>query len=358
MNDVQQNHHVTNHNTKQQFNAGVEEPQHTVQADASPVNTEPVAIPIQARSSERAQRKTIRARLNDEAGRKLIFGVSVTILGGTFWGLSGTTASYLFQNYHLDVMWLTSIRQFFAGVLFMLLAFAREREKLKQMWTTPAHRRELLLFALLGIFGNQVAYLMTVKLTNPGTATVLQCLQLLIVMVISCIRLKRLPRKREVAGVALALLGTYLIATGGNPTSLAIPFDGLVLGLLTAAAAAFIVVAPVNILPHYGSTVVTGSAMFSSGILACALAQPWNNLPHLGADGILALIILIVVGSFLAYQLYLQGVKEIGSMRASLLGTVEPISATVLSAIFLGTVFAPTDLIGFALIIAMVFLTV
>ena len=44
-------------------------------------------------------------------------------------------------------------------------------------------------------------------------------------------------------------------------------------------------------------------------------------------------------------------------MRASLLGTVEPVSATVTSALFLGTFFAPTDIIGFAFIIFMVFLT-
>ena len=67
---------------------------------------------------------------------------------------------------------------------------------------------------------------------------------------------------------------------------------------------------------------------------------------------------LIVVGSFLAYLLYMQGVKEIGGVRAGLIGTVEPISATVTSAIMLGIAFAPTDLIGFACIIVMVFLTV
>ena len=58
------------------------------------------------------------------------------------------------------------------------------------------------------------------------------------------------------------------------------------------------------------------------------------------------------------YSHYMQGVKEIGSVRVSLIGTVEPLSATVSSVIVLGTVVTPTDLIGFALIIAMVFLTV
>ena len=86
--------------------------------------------------------------------------------------------------------------------------------------------------------------------------------------------------------------------------------------------------------------------------------QPWNNPPALDAAGWEAFIVLTVVGSFLAYLLYMQGVKDIGSMRASLIGTVEPVSATITSAIALGTVFAGTDILGFALIIIMVFLTV
>ena len=41
-----------------------------------------------------------------------------------------------------------------------------------------------------------------------------------------------------------------------------------------------------------------------------------------------------------------------------MIATIEPISAAVTSALMLGTVFAPTDIVGFAAIIIMVFLTV
>ena len=71
-----------------------------------------------------------------------------------------------------------------------------------------------------------------------------------------------------------------------------------------------------------------------------------------------AFLVLALVGSCLAYSLYMQGVKDIGSMRASLIGTVEPVSAAVTSAIVLGTVFTGTDIVGFACIIIMMVLTV
>ena len=44
-------------------------------------------------------------------------------------------------------------------------------------------------------------------------------------------------------------------------------------------------------------------------------------------------------------------------MRASLLGTIEPITATITTVLMLGTTFSPADLVGFAMILAMVYLT-
>ncbi len=85
---------------------------------------------------------------------------------------------------------------------------------------------------------------------------------------------------------------------------------------------------------------------------------PWENPPALDAAGLAAFFVLAFVGSFLAYMLYLQGVKDIGALKAGLIGTVEPVSATITSALLLGTVFSGTDIAGFAFIIIMVFLTV
>ena len=311
-----------------------------------------------ASAEARARRRTVRDRLNDKATRKLALGMLVTLVGGSFWGLSGTAASYLFDHYQVDTLWLMSVRQISAGVLFLITALVLDRKRLIKVWTTPRDLRTLIAFTFFGFMLNQLFYLLAVRLTNAGTATVLQCLQLIIIMAVTCLRMHRNPRRRELIGLVLALAGTFLIATGGDPTRLSIPPEGLAVGLMCAVGAAGMALLPARILPKYGSTVVTGSAMLTCGVTSCALAQPWAHMPQLGADGWVALAVLIVIGSFLAFMLYMQGVKEIGGMRASLLGTVEPISATVTSALMLGTVFLPTDLVGFALIIAMVFLTV
>ena len=311
-----------------------------------------------ADAASRAARRSMRERLNDRDSRRLLVGVLATLFGGIFWGFSGTSASYLFAHYQIDTIWLLSIRQLLAGAMFMVVILLFDRVRFVQLLKNPRHLAVMAVFTLFGVFGNSFSYLLAVRLTNAGTATVMQCLQLVLIMVYTCIVTRRLPRRRELAGVVLAFAGAFLIATGGDPSTLVIPPEGLAVGLISAVGAACMSIVPAKILPVYGSSIVTGTAMFASGIVLSAFVQPWQSIPAFDPEGWLALAVLIVVGSFLAYNLYMQGVKDIGSVRASLIGTIEPVSATVTSALVLGTVFAPTDLVGFALIIVMVFLTV
>ena len=293
-----------------------------------------IDVPEGTDELSRSTRRAWRDRLNSASTRKMITGVLATLVGGSFWGFSGTSASFLFDTYHVDTLWLMSVRQILAGLLFMAVVVTRDRERLIKLWTTPADRKQLLLFTAFGLLFNQFCYLSAVRLTNAGTATVLQCLQLVIIMGYTCVIDCRMPRTREVIGIGLALGGTILIATGGDPTSLNISPLGLAAGLMCAVSAACM------------------------AVVSCVFVQPWAHMPSLDAAGIEALAVFVVIGSFFAYMLYMQGVKDIGSVRASLIGTVEPVSATITSAVMLGTVFLPTDLIGFVMIIVMMFLTV
>lgn len=310
-----------------------------------------------ADATSRAARKASRARLNSEQSKALAGGAIATLVGGACWGLSGTCASFLFEGYSLNPVWLLCIRQFFAGLLFVTYSLARDRERFLTLWKTREHRRILLAYALFGLYANQLCYLIAIDLTNSGTATVLQALQLVFIMAYVCLRAHRAPKLRETIGLVFALVGTFLIATGGNLGSLSIPPLGLAIGLINAFAAALLAIIPGKILKIYGSNNVTGSAMMLCGLVSCVFVQPWQNAPALDGAGIAALVIMVLVGSFLAFLLYMYGVQVIGAMRASLLGTIEPISATVTSAVFMHTAFSPTDLTGFALIIAMMFLT-
>ena len=220
-------------------------------------------------AASRAWRRIRRSRSNAERDRRAVTGVLATLFGGIFWGFSGTCASFLFENYTVDTTWLMCARQIVSGLIFLIVILSRrtDRGNLVRLLTTKRDVAVLVVFSALGVLLNQYGYLMAVRLTNAGTATVLQCLQLVMIMVYSCWRSRRAPRRREFAGVVLALAGTYLLATGGNPSNLAIPLEGLTIGLVAAVGAACMSIIPARILPKYGASVVTGSGMLLSGIV-------------------------------------------------------------------------------------------
>lgn len=113
---------------------------------------------------------------------------------------------------------------------------------------------------------------------------------------------------------------------------------------------------PAKMIAKWNNFIVNGIAFLVSGLILLPVTQPWNTVPAYDARGWALIAFTIVGGTFGAYWLYMAGVMRVGSMRATMLGTSEPVMATVSSVVWLGQVFAPTDLLGFLLILAMVFL--
>lgn len=291
--------------------------------------------------------------------RRVRRGIVATLVGGTFWGLNGTVSKWLMDAYAIDPLWLVCLRELAACWLFLGAAAvtARGREQLSGVLRSP---RDLLAVAgvsLGAILFSQVAYLEAIDWTNSATATIMQSLGMVLVLSFVCVKMRRRPRRRELLGVALALVGTYLVATGGNPGQLSLPPQGLFWGLACAAAAACLSILPAAPMAKWGNFTVNGLAFLFSGVILSVAYRPWEHMPALDGVAVAVLAACVVVGTFGAYALYLQGVKDAGSMRASLLGTIEPVTATVATVVWLGTSFSPADILGFGLIIAMVYLT-
>lgn len=287
----------------------------------------------------------------------LLRGILITLLGAALWGMNGTIAKVLMERYGADPLWIACFRQLGCCGLFLAAAHIECAGRVGEL-VRDRHAMAAILGVALGSFLlSQVAYLMAISWTNSATATVLQSLQMLICLAYVCFRMKRRPRRRELLGAALALAGTYLIATGGNPGQLQLPLMGLVWGLVAALAGAILAIQPARLLERWGSFAVNGVGFLISGAILAAFYQPWNHMPALDGTGWLLVAVSIVAGTFGAYGLYLEGVKRVGSLRATLLGTMEPAMATVTSVIWLGTLFDPATLVGFALVIAMVYLT-
>lgn len=299
-------------------------------------------------------------------------GIAITLLGATLWGFSGTCSQYLFQHYEIAPLMVTVIRMLGASVAFLVLLLAREssrRQLAAIMHDAPTVRR-VLLFGVFGLFLVQVTYVVTIDLTNAGTGTVLQALNIVFCLLATLVMERRGPRVAEVAAFACAFVATLLVATGGDLGTLSISPAGLAWGLATAVCAAFYTIYPRRLFARWGSVPVTGVGMLVGGLTALAvwfvsplLPQVLGStlgagmaFPQMGADGWLALAAFTFVGTFLAFGLFLYGVSLVGGVRASMLGTIEPVSAMVISTLWLGTPFVTADWAALALMVATVFL--
>lgn len=290
--------------------------------------------------------------------KRTVRGVLLALGGGVAWGFSGTCAEFLFESYEVDPLWLTSTRMMFSGVVFIILTLIFDRVRLVSAFKNRHALAHLIVFGLLGVAFCQMTYLTAIMHTDSGTATVLEMLGLAVIMFYSCRLSHRLPRKREITGLVLALGGVFLIATHGDVTSLAMPVSGLVWGLLAAAGLAFYNLLPTRLIGRWGSMVTIGSGLLFGGFILCIFVQPWTEFSSLRIDGgfLFGFGGLTLIGTVLAGWAYLQAISDIGPVKASLIASVEPISATLFSSCWLGTYFPPVDLIGFALIVIMVLL--
>ena len=289
--------------------------------------------------------------------KKLLKGSLITLLGGACWGANGTLAKYLMETYSVDPLWLVCARELGSCWFFLATAYFMDKQNLKAAATSKKTLWTIFIVGMAGILFNNISYLEAIHYTNSATATVMQSLNMVCILVWMALAHRAMPTGKELIGVALALIGTYLITTGGDIGQLKLPPMGIFWGLATMLSSALFMVLPKNLLEKYGSFVVNGFAMLFTGVAFSLIVQPWNMMPNLDGTGWFLVGVSVVVGTYGAYAMFLHGIKEIGSMRASMLGTVEPIMALVTSVLFMGTRFSFAEIIGFVLVMIMVVLT-
>lgn len=283
-------------------------------------------------------------------------GVVCALAGGVCWGFSGTCAQLLMGAYGIPALWVTCVRLAVSAALFLIVIAVRDRRNFVRALRDGRSLVRIVAFAFFGVVLTQIGYLNTISYTNAGTGTAIEQIGLAFIMIYACVRARRAPRVREVAGLLFALLGMFALAMQGDLSNLAIPPEGLAWGLLSAFALALYTLLPVKALEKWGPLVVTGLAMLIGGIATSVVVRPWSMQVELSAGAVAALAAIVLVGTLGAYLLYLQGVIDAGPVKASLLGSVEPVAALVISFFWLHEPISLWDAVGCAAIVVMVFL--
>nr|WP_207720481.1 DMT family transporter [Clostridium gasigenes] len=275
----------------------------------------------------------------------------LVIIGAMLWGISGTVAQFLFQEKGFSTEWLVAIRLLVSGLILLLYAFIKGDQDIWKIWKSTHSRWSLIIFGIIGTLGVQYTYFASIKYGNAATATILQYLSPVIITCYLIIRNKKIPSLQEIIAIALAMFGTFLIITKGSIHTLSISKLALFWGIGSAFTAAFYTLKPRYLLANYNSTVVVGWGMLIGGIAFSFIHPPWNFTGQWSVTSIFAVMFVVLFGTLIAFCCYLESLKYIQPTEASVLSSVEPLSASFLSVLWLHVPLDMPQLLGTIFII-------
>jgi len=283
-------------------------------------------------------------------------GILLTLAGGILWGFSGSCGQFLFQYKEVTSDWLVPFRLTSAGFLILAGLLLSQKSHVFDVWREPGGRRDILIFAIFGMMLCQYSYFTTIQYSNAGIATVLQYTGPAMILVYTCIRAKRKPRPYELAALFCSMFGTFILATHGNLHSLAIPGKALMWGMISAVTLVIYTLQPAGLMKRYSTLLTLGWGMFLGGLVLMALMRPWTLHPVVDGQTVLVMGIIVLFGTITAFYCYLTGVRLVGASNASMLACIEPVSATVISVVWLKVEFRAVDLAGFLFVLSTVFI--
>ena len=287
-----------------------------------------------------------------------IRGYMLAILGGVSWGISGVCGQYLFMKYEISADWLTAVRMLLSGILLLMLALQKEHMRVFKIWKERKDVIWLIAFGLAGLLLCQYTFLAAIKYSNSATATVLQSLNVVLMAIVMAVWNRKRMSRIQIAAIILAVSGTYLIATKGNPVSMDISAKGLIFGILAAIGVVIYTLLSRPIIASWGNLTITGWGMLIGGSVLFFLIRAWIVPTNLELPAWIIIAVIVIIGTAVGFSVFLESVKYIGPVKSTLLGCLEPASATILSALILGTRFTVVELIGFVLVVGTVFLSV
>ena len=287
---------------------------------------------------------------------KIVKGRVYTLIGAVSWGLSGACGQYLMNDSSVSPIYLTALRMMIAGLVLTLFACWKQPKQFRKVVKSPKIMGRMLFFGIFGLMLCQLTYLFAIHSSNAGTATVLQYTCPILIVIYVSLKEKTIPTVMEFVAIFCALVGTFIIATHGNPFNLSISPTGLFWGIISAFTYALYTLLPGKLIQQWGSLIVTGLGLLSGGILFYIGSASWQYSIQWQPYTLFAFFGIIGVGTILAYTLYLEGVALIGAVQGSLLASAEPISSVFFSIVLLGEVFQMIDMVGIIFILIAVYI--
>ena len=214
----------------------------------------------------------------------------------------------------------------------------------------------IILFGVAGMYLVQYTYFKTIELSNVSFATILQFTAPFFIFIYESIKNKKFPAVSTIILLFMTILGVVFIATKGNFSNLLISLEALLLGVISAIMIAFYSTYPKKLLKKYGSITVVGWGMIIGSIISNVIHPIWKIEGNVNAKSMIQVIIVVILGTSIAYLIYIASLNYISSSLAGILTAFEPVLAAILSVAIFGLKFSFIEIVGFILVFVSIFI--
>ncbi len=285
--------------------------------------------------------------------RKL--GVIMALTSTILWGISGNVTQYMFEISTVSAITIVTLRLLISGFILILYALSLGYyKKFIELFKDKDGVKKIIIFSIFGMLATQLSFFSAIENSNAAIATLLQFVAPIIVIIYYVITSKKAPTLIEIIATLMAIIGTFLIITNGSFKGLSISFIGLFWGFLSAFALSFYMIYAKNLF-KWSSKLTVGLCMMIGGVIMF-IFLPNKNIIHYFTDMrvILAFGFNIIFGTVLAFYLFIESLRYISPKETSILSSCEPLTALIISTLFLNVSFGFYQVIGSILIILMI----
>ncbi len=281
------------------------------------------------------------------------FAIVMVVLAGIMWAGSGIGAQNFFEKCSMNAMELTAFRMMAAGFILIGVTVwqGKMNESLICLRKKPRLWIDIVIYAIVGLMLMHYTYFEAIAYGNAATATVVLYSCPAMVICYNAIRHRKLPSKEEVITVLLAVGGTYLLVTGGDPSKLSVSFLCIALALFNGVVYSFASIYPKHIFLQVDKTFVLAVSMII-GALAC-----WAFVPQIDWLAFFDLHIfcgvawIVLFGTVTAFLLYNAGLMYLSPQQALITAASEPAASVILSGLIFGMSFVGLQVVGILMVI-------
>ncbi|MCL2113587.1 DMT family transporter [Lactococcus protaetiae] len=288
--------------------------------------------------------------------KRIFKGTLFAVIAGCMWGISGIFGQLFFRDYHGNPLWITSTRLTVAGIILLGMSMLRSRKRIFDVWKSKKNMPILFLYVFGGVFSVQYFYYVAIQLSNSATATILQYVAPVFIMLYLLIFRRQIPKFKSVIFVILAMLGVFLLITNGNVGRLSISPMALLAGLLAAVAVVIYSIVPRPLLDKYGALNMTGWGMFLAGVGSNIFYPVWRIDFHVDALAIFYILTISIVGTAVAFLLLLRAYQLISPLVVSVATATEPLTSVFVSIPLFGLKLTPLSIVAIIIVIISVIL--